>query len=187
MAKLYYTTLMSLDGFIEDAEGNFDWGMPSPEVHKFVNDLVRPVGTYLFGRRLYETMAVWETMELGDLDGLDDAFTDFQSIWRTADKIVYSATLEEVWTARTTLEERFDVDSVRRLKETSATDLEIGGAALASAAFEAGLIDEIRATISPVAIGTGKPSLPTRMRLDLELLDEHRFKNGAVHLHYKVK
>ncbi|MBJ7458517.1 MAG: dihydrofolate reductase family protein [Thermoleophilaceae bacterium] len=188
MAKLLYMTITSLDGFIEDSEGDFGWGVPSPELHQFFNDLQRPIGTHLYGRRLYETMAVWETMKLDEsLAGLEEEAIDYQKLWRAAEKIVYSTTLQETWTARTKLENVFDVDAVRALKESAETDLVIGGAALASSAFAAGLIDEVHQTISPVILGAGKPAYSAQLTIDLELLDHRRFESGAVHLHYKVK
>jgi dihydrofolate reductase len=184
----------SLDGYIEDSDGNFDWSVPSAEVHQYINDLQRAVGTHLYGRRLYETMAVWETMEFDGVTSDDDPFAEiedqgreYQQIWRATDKIVYSGTLEEVWTPRTKLEPAFDLEAVRALKVSLDKDIVIGGAALASSGFNAGLIDEVRTTVSPVLIGAGKPAFPTDLKIDLELIDERRFENGAVHLHYRVK
>ena len=192
MAKLIYMTNTSLDGFIEDTEGKFDFAFPTPELHQFYNDVARPIGTQIYGRRLYETMAVWETMEFDDepgeeFAGLEKESADFQSIWIAADKIVYSRTLEKVWTPRTTLRSEFDADAIRALKESSDSDMIIGGAGLAAAAFAAGLIDEIRLTLAPVVIGAGKPAFSPELKLELELLDERRFDNGSVHLHHRVK
>jgi dihydrofolate reductase len=191
MAKLIYSTNASLDGFIENSDGDFNFAVPSAELHQFFNDEFRDVGTHFYGRKLYETMAVWETM---DLDGegppemaqLIEPGRDFQQIWRGADKIVYSTTLEEVWTPRTQLRSSFDADALRAFKESADSDAIIGGANLAASAFSAGLIDEVSLTLSPVAIGAGKPALPTDLVLDLELLHQRRFDNGAVNVQYKV-
>jgi dihydrofolate reductase len=184
MAKLIYIANVSLDGYIEDAHGNFNWTEPDDDVFVFITDLVRPVGTYLYGRRLYETMAVWET---------DPAFAaqsalmaDFAQVWQAADKIVYSTTLHEVPTAKTQLAHDFDPDAVRRLKASAAGDLAVGGANLAAHAFKAGLVDECQLLVYPVILGGGKPSLPRDMRADLDLLDERRFGNGVVYLRYRV-
>lgn len=191
MAKLIYSTNTSLDGFIENSDGDFNFAVPSAELHQFFNDEFRDVGTHIYGRKLYETMAVWETM---DLDGegppemahLVEPGRDFQQIWRGADKIVYSTTLEEVWTPRTELRSSFDAEAIRAFVDTADSDVIIGGADLAASAFAAGLIDEISITLSPVAIGAGKPALPTDLVLELELLKERRFDNGAVNVQYKV-
>jgi dihydrofolate reductase len=184
MAKLIYTAICSLDGYIEDTNGRFDWAAPDETVHAFVNDLERPVGTYLYGRRMYETMMVWET---------DPAFAehspitrDFAEIWQTAEKIVYSRTLTETPTARTRIERRFDAEAVRQLKATAGSDLAVGGAALAAAAFEAGLVDECQLFLAPVLVGGGKRCLPDGVRLALELVDERRFADGMVFLHYRM-
>ncbi|MBJ7354387.1 MAG: dihydrofolate reductase family protein [Thermoleophilaceae bacterium] len=200
MAKLIYSTLTSLDGFIEDADGNFDFSMPSAEVHQYINDQLRPVGTHIYGRRLYETMAVWETM---DTDGtppeglseehaevfreLQPQSADFKQIWLGADKIVYSTTLEDVWTARTELRSEFDPQALRAFKDSASADIVIGGAELASAAFAAGLVDEVSLTLFPVTVGAGKPGFPTDQQLQLDLVDERRFENGSVHLKYRVR
>jgi dihydrofolate reductase len=187
MAKLIYMIQTSLDGFIEDAEGKFGWSIPSPEVHQYINDLQRSVGTHLYGRRLYETMAVWEDMEIGDgFEDLEAQGRDFQQIWKATDKIVYSASLEKVWTPRTELKREFVAEEVRALKDSADADLVIGGAELAASALAAGLIDEVNTTISPVLIGSGKPAFPTDQKVELELLSKHRFENGAVHLNYRV-
>jgi dihydrofolate reductase len=183
MAKLIYTAITSLDGFIEDTEGNFDWCMPDEEVHAFVNELERPIGTYLYGRRLYDVMAAWETMPLDDEPPV---MRDFAELWWAADKIVYSMTLASPSTPRTRIEPVLDPDTIRELKATAARDLTIGGADLAGQAIVAGLVDEIHLLISPVLIGAGKPALPD-IRLDLELVSERRFGNGVVHLHHRVK
>jgi dihydrofolate reductase len=185
MAKLIYSALMSLDGFIEDQQGQFDWAVPDEEVHRFVNDLERAAGTYLYGRRMYETMAGWET---------DPSFAaespfmrDFAAIWQAADKIVYSRTLKAVATARTRIEPDFDPEAIRKMKATTQHDMVIGGPALATHAFRAGLVDECHLFLAPIIVGEGKPALPHNLRLELELLAERRFGNGMVHLRYRTK
>ena len=176
--------MTSLDGYIEDEEGKFDWAAPSDEVHAAANDLVRAAGTFLYARRMYETMAVWETdPSLASQPGVE---ADFARIWQTADKIVYSTTLSAASTKRTTVERSFDIDAVRRLKVSAERDLMIGGANIAAEAFRAGLVDQCHLFLAPVVVGGGKPALPDRIRLDLELLDLRRFTNGTVHLHYRV-
>jgi dihydrofolate reductase len=183
MAKLIYLTLASLDGFIEDEDGKFDWAEPSEEVHAFVNDVARPAGTYLYGRRMYETMKAWET----DVASLPDVEADFAEIWRAADKIVYSATLETPSTTRTRIERNFDAEVVREIKASADRDVMIGGAELAAEAFRAGLVDECHLVLVPVAVGGGKRALPSCVRIDLELLDHRRFANGSVYLRYRVE
>lgn len=184
MVKLSYSAITSLDGYIEDASGAFDWAEPDDEVHRFVNDLERPVGTYLYGRRMYETMMGWETdPSVADQSA---ASADFAQIWQAADKIVYSETLETASTARTRIERVFDPDDVRRLKTTAEHDLSIGGPGVAGHAFQAGLVDECHLLVVPVIVGGGKPCYPARVRLDLELLDERRFGNGVVYLRYRA-
>jgi dihydrofolate reductase len=185
MGKLIYAINTSLDGYIEDNEGNFSFTRPDEDVHRFINDLERPIGTHLYGRRLYETLAVWETDP--DLAGESDYMRDFAEIWQAAEKIVYSRSLEKALTRRTRIEPEFDPDAVRKMKESAGQDLHIGGPMLAAEAFKAGLVDECHLFVAPVAIGTGKPALPPDLRLSLELLDEHRFGGGTVHLHYGVK
>jgi dihydrofolate reductase len=183
MARLVYSALTSLDGYVADERGNFDWAFPSEEVHAFVNDLQRSIGTHLYGRRLYEVMRAWETM-----DALPDqpaVVLDFASTWQGADKIVYSRTLETVSTARTRLEREFDPEGVRRMKETSERDLLIGGPELAAHAFAAGLVDDVHLFLSPVIVGGGTRALPDRVRLDLELVNERRFSNGTVYMHHR--
>jgi dihydrofolate reductase len=185
MAKLIYSAITSLDGYINDENGNFDWAAPDEEVHRFVNDLGRPVGTYLLGRRMYDTLAVWETMATdGDQS---PAIADFAGIWRAADKVVYSRTLDTVATARTRIERDFDPEAVRRLKASADADLTVGGPGLAANAFRAGLVDESQLFLSPIVVGGGTPSLPDKVRLELELLDERRFGNGVVYLHYRTR
>ena len=185
MAKLTYTAITSLDGFIEDEEGKFDWAMPDAEVHTFVNDLERPIGTHIYGRRMYETMAIWQTVV--DEPGVHAAEVDFGEVWRGLDKVVYSRTLDAVWTPRTRLERAFDADAVRRLKDTAARDISISGPGLAEHAFRAGLVDDVHLFVFPVVVGGGKPGLPRDVRLDLELLDERRFGNGVVHMHHRMQ
>jgi Dihydrofolate reductase len=183
MARLISTGITSLDGYIADENGKFDWGAPDEEVHAFVNDLERPVGTYLYGRRLYEVMVWWETL---DITGLTPAVTDYAQLWRAADKIVYSSSLAEPSSTRTRIERTFDAEAVRRLKETSATDLSIGGPGLAAHAFTAGLVDEVRMIVAPVLVGGGTRFLPHGVHAELELRDERRFGNGMVYLAYRV-
>jgi dihydrofolate reductase len=180
MAHLIYTTIASLDGYIADADGNFDWSAPDEEVHAFVNDLERPVGTYLCGRRLYEVMAVWETM-----DDPEPVMRDYAAIWRAADKVVYSRTLQDVSSARTRIERAFDPEAVRALKAGAGADLSVGGAQLAAQALRAGLVDECRLLLSPVVVGGGTRALPDGLRLGLDLLDQRRFDNGVVYLRYR--
>ncbi len=184
MSRLIYAAIASLDGYIADAEGNFDWAAPDEEVHAFVNDLVRPVGTYLYGRRMYEVMMFWEAA-----DALADeppAIRDYTKLWLAADKIVFSTTLAEVSTARTTIERTFDPEAIRRLKATATRDLSVGGAHLAAEAIKAGLVDEVHLILAPVIVGAGTRALPDDVRVGLELLDERRFAGGMVHLHYRV-
>jgi dihydrofolate reductase len=184
MAKLIYVSNVSVDGYIEDEHGNFDWTEPDDEVFAFITDLVRSVGIYLYGRRLYETMAVWETDSI--LAAQSELMGDFANVWQAADKVVYSTTLDAVPTAKTRLARHFDPDSVRDMKASATSDLTVGGAKLAARAFKAGLVDECHFFIYPVLIGGGKPSLPGDTRAELELLDERRFSNGAVYLRYST-
>ncbi len=184
MGKLIYIANVSLDGFIEDAAGSFDWTAPDEDVFAFITDLVRPVGTYLYGRRLYETMAVWETD--ATLAAQSERMADFANVWQAADKVVYSTTLGAVSTARSRLERRFDPDSVRDMKRSTSGDLTVGGANLAAHAFTGGLVDECHLFIHPVLVGGGKPALPRGdTRAELELVDERRFTNGVVYLRYR--
>jgi dihydrofolate reductase len=184
MSKLIYIANVTLDGYIEDSHGNFDWTEPSDEVFAFITDLVRSVDTYLYGRRLYETMAVWETDPA--LAAQSELMSAFAQVWQAANKVVYSTTLHEVSTTKTQLERHFDPDAIRELKASAANDLTVGGANLAAQAFRAGLIDECQLLIGPVFVGAGKSSLPGDMRADLELLDERRFGNGVVYVRYRV-
>ncbi len=185
MGKLIYLTLASLDGYIEDADGKFDWAEPDEEVHSFVNELDEPVGTYLYGRRMYEVMVWWETVDTGP-DQLPHIGA-FAESWRATDKIVYSRTLGEVSTARTRLEPEFDPDAVRELKAESESDLAIGGAALAAEAFAAGLVDECHLFLAPIVVGAGKRALPDGVRVPLELLDHRRFASGMVYVRYSTR
>ncbi len=184
MAKLIYSAIVSLDGYVADENGNFDWAAPDEEVHAFVNELERPVGTYLYGRRMYQTMQYWETAHL--LAGQPPVAQDFTRIWQSADKVVYSRTLDTVSSARTRMERDFDPAAVRRMKQTAGRDISVGGPELAGQAIAAGLVDELHLLVTPVVIGGGTRALPQRGRTDLELLDERRFGNGVVHLHYRV-
>jgi dihydrofolate reductase len=185
MAKLIYSALTSLDGYVADEAGNFDWAAPDEEVHAFVNDLERPVGAYLYGRRMYETMVAWETMPA--LAGQSPVVQDFAALWRAADKIVYSRTLTTVASARTRIERAFDPDAVRRMKASAGRDLSVGGPALAAHAIKAGLVDECRLFVAPIVVGGGTPALPKNVRLPLDLLDERRFGNGVVYLRYRAR
>ena len=181
MAKLIYYAISSLDGYIEDADGRFDWAEPDEEVHGFVNDLVRPVGTYLLGRRMYDTLVYWERPP--DLATQPPVVQDFADVWQSAEKIVYSKSLQTAASARTRIEREFDTEAVRQLKAGADRDLSIGGPELAAQAIAAGLVDEYHVFLVPVVVGRGKPSLRD-VRLELELRDERRFRNGTVYLRY---
>jgi dihydrofolate reductase len=185
MARLIYSTIASLDGYIADEDGNFDWAEPDEEVHTFVNDLTRPVGTYLLGRRMYEVMAYWEDPPA--LDEQQHVAREFAEIWQAADKVVYSRTLEAPRTSRTRIERDFDPDALRQLKAQSDRDLAIGGPNLAAQAIKAGLVDEYQLFVVPVIVGAGTQSLPRDARIDLELVDERRFRNSTVFLHYRPR
>jgi dihydrofolate reductase len=184
MTKLIYIANVSLDGYIEDEHGRFDWTEPDDEVFAFITNIVRSVGTYLYGRRLYETMAVWETDST--LAAQSELMGDFADVWQAADKVVYSTTLHEVPTANTRLERRFDPDSVRDMKTSAASDFTVGGATLAAHVFNAGLVDECHLLLYPVLVGQGKPAFSGDARAQLELLEEQRFGNGAVYLRYRT-
>jgi dihydrofolate reductase len=184
VGKLIYIANVSVDGYIEDAQGNFDWTDPSDELFVFITELVRPAGTYVYGRRMYETMAVWETQPA--LAAESELMADFATMWQAADKIVYSTTLGAISTARTRLEPRFDPESMRDIKASAARDLTLGGPTLANHAFKAGLVDESHLFVHPVTLGAGKRALPSDARMDLELLDERRFDNGVVYLGYRT-
>lgn len=184
MAKLIYSAIASLDGYVEDAQGRFEWAAPDAQVHAFVNDLERPIGTYLYGRRMYETMVFWETVDTGP----DQAavMRDFAEIWRAAEKVVYSRTLETPSSARTRIERDLDTEAVRRLKQSAGSDITVGGAELAGQAIAAGLVDELHLLLVPVVLGGGRRALPGDVQVGLELLDERRFDGGVVHLHYRL-
>jgi dihydrofolate reductase len=181
MAKLIYATLASLDGYVADEAGEFGWAAPDEEVHSFVNDLERPIGTHLYGRKMYEVMVAWET-----IDDQQPQMRDYAQIWRATEKIVYSKTLEEASSARTRIERDFEPGAVRQLKDSASSDISMGGPELASQAIAAGLVDEIHLFLVPCAVGAGKPALPIEAQLKLELLDQDRFTNGTIHLHYRL-
>ena len=182
MAKLIYVSNVSLDGYIEDEHGSFDWTATDDELFAFITDLVRPVGTYLYGRRMYDTMAPWETDPA--LAAQSELMADFANVWQAASKVVYSTTLDAVSTAKTRLERDFDPASVRDMKASTTSDLTVGGAHLAAHALKAGLVDECHLFIRPVLVGGGKPALPSDTRADLELLDDRRLSNDVVYLRY---
>ncbi len=184
MAKLIYSAITSLDGYIEDADGDFQWAAPDDEVFRFVNELERPIGTYLYGRRMYETMVSWETLPLGADQPPHE--NDFAELWRAADKVVYSRSLDAVSSARTRIERDFDPRVIRELKATADHDITVSGPDLAAEAFTSGLVDECQLFLTPVVVGAGKPSLPHDLRFELELLDERRFRSGVVFLRYRV-
>jgi dihydrofolate reductase len=182
MAKLIYSVITSLDGYVADEDGNFDWSAPDEEVHAFVNDRERSIGSYLYGRRLYDVMVAWETLDTSDEPAVAK---DYAQIWRDAEKIVYSTTLDMVRSARTRIEREFNPDVVRRMKEGADRDISVGGPHLAAQAITAGLVDEMHMFVSPIALGGGNQALPDHVRWPLELVDERRFRNGVVHLHYR--
>lgn len=184
MARLIYAALTSLDGYVADEYGNFDWAKPDEDLHLFVNELERSIGTYLYGRRMYDTMVYWETAE--PLDDHPHYIQDYAGIWKRTDKIVYSTTLASVSSERTRIEREFDPSAVREMKASLAQDISIGGPLLAAQAFGAGLIDECHLFLNPIVVGSGNRALPSDQRVDLELLDERRFGNGVIHLHYRV-
>jgi dihydrofolate reductase len=185
MAKLIYATNVSLDGYTEDEQGNLEWSISDDEVFAFWTDFERPIGTYLYGRRMYESMVYWETASAKPGDQ-PEVMREFAQIWRAAEKIVYSRTLQAVSSARTRIEREFDPDAIRRLKESSGADITIGGPELAGQAMSAGLIDECHLLLNPIVLGGGKRALPDNLRMRLELLGERRFRSGVVHLHYRV-
>jgi dihydrofolate reductase len=184
VADLIYSAIASLDGYVADADGNFDWAAPDEEVHSFVNDLERPVGTYLYGRRMFEVMAPWGSDDL--IEGQSEVIRDYAAIWRAADKVVYSTTLETVSVDRTRISRTFDDDEVRAMKGSADRPISVGGPHLAAEALRAGLVDELRLFLAPVAVGGGNRALPDGVRLDLELLDDRRFGNGTIFLRYRV-
>jgi len=185
VSGLIYSVIMSLDGYIADEDGNFDWAAPDEEVHKFVNELERPLGTYLYGRRMYEVMVYWETAH--EVAGQPPFIEDFARIWQGANKIVFSRTLDSVSSARTRIERDFDPEKVRQMKAAVGQDISVGGPDLAGQAIKAGLVDELHLFVTPVVVGGGKRALPDDVRLKLELLDERRFGSGVVHLHYGTR
>jgi dihydrofolate reductase len=184
MAKLIFAAITSLDGYVADADGNFDWSMPSEEVHRFVNNLEAGIGTYLYGRRMYEVMRYWETASTGN--GEQSAEQEFAKLWQRADKIIYSRSLDEVSTASTRLEREFDAEAIRQMKADVTRDIAVSGPTLAAEALRHGLVDECHLFLSPIVVGGGTPALPDNVWLQLQLLDERRFDNGVVHLHYRV-
>ena len=185
MASLIYSAITSLDGYVADEDGNFDWAAPDEEVHAFVNDLERTVGTYLYGRRMYEVMNYWETANA--VAGESPIEQDYAQIWRSADKIVYSRTLNTVSSARTRIERDFDAEAVLQMKAQAGRDISVGGPDLAARALEAGLVDELQLFFTPIVVGGGKRSIPDNIRLELELLDERHFTSGVVYLHYRTR
>jgi dihydrofolate reductase len=185
MAKLIYSVIASLDGYTTDEDGRFDWAEPDEQVHTFLNDLERPVGTYLYGRRMYETMVGWETV--GTQPDQPAHLRDFAAIWQAADKIVYSGTLDTVSTARTRIERTFDPGAVRRLKADAERDITVGGPSLAASALRAGLVDECQVYVTPIIVGGGTQVFPDHVRVELDLLDERRFGNGMVFLRYRAR
>ena len=185
MAKLIYSGITSLDGYVADADGNFEWSVPDEEVHTFVNDLERPVGTYLYGRRMYEVMVSWETAHT--VADQPPFMQDYAEIWQAADKIVYSKTLQTVSSSRTRIERDFDPEAVRQMKASAGRDITVGGPDLAAQALKAGLVDEFHLFVAPIVVGGGKQFRPDAVSLKLELLDERRFGNGVVHLRYRTR
>lgn len=183
MGLMIYTAIASLDGYIEDTDGKFEWAAPDEEVHAFVNDLERTMGTNLYGRRMYETMVFWETANTADEPAV---YGDYAQIWRAADKVVYSRTLQSPASGRTRVEHEFDPEAVRQLKQSSSRDISIGGPELAGRAIAAGLVDEVRLLLHPVSVGGGKPALPKDGRVQMELSEERRFASGVVYLRYQV-
>ncbi len=184
MAGLIYSSIASLDGYVADQNGNFDWAAPDDELHAFVNDLERPVGTYLYGRRMYEVMRFWENPDLRS--DTSEVTRDFATIWQAADKVVYSRRLGAVSTKKTRLEPNFDLEAIRKLKAASERDLTIGGPELAGQAMKAGLVDELQLFFVPILVGAGTRSLPDDALLKLELIDEQRFGSGVIYLHYRA-
>jgi dihydrofolate reductase len=184
MARLIYSAIGSLDGYIADENGDFDWAAPDEEVHAYVNDLERPIGTHLYGRRMYDVMVAWETMDAGPDE--PPVIQDYAQIWRAADKTVYSRTLEKATSARTRIVRDFDPEAIRQMKANAERDISVGGPELAAQALKSGLVDEIHLFLTPIIIGGGTQALPDHVRLKLALLDERRFSSGVVHLHYRT-
>jgi dihydrofolate reductase len=185
MAKLIYSAICSLDGYVADEDGNFSWARPDEELHSFVNDLERPIGTYLYGRRMYETMVFWETAEVSP--DQCDPFSDYADIWRAAEKIVFSRKLDQVSSAKTRIEREFDAEAIKRLKAEAESDISVGGPGLAAEAIRGGLVDEFHLSINPVVVGGGTAAHPDDAHIDLELVDQRRFGSGVVHLHYRAR
>jgi dihydrofolate reductase len=184
VGRLIYSVIASLDGYVADQNGNFDWAAPDDELHAFVNDLERKVGTHLYGRRMYETMVYWETAHT--VQDQPPVVMEYAEIWQAANKIVYSKTLDKVSSARTRIARDFDPEAVRQMKASGDRDISVGGPHLAAEAIRAGLVDEIHMFVTPIVVGGGNQSLPDDVRVKLELLDEHRFESGVVHLHYRT-
>ena len=184
MARLIYSTIASLDGYIADEHGNFDWAAPDEEVHAVVNNLERRIGTYLYGRRMYDVMRYWETAPTDA--GQPAVLRDYAQIWQAADKIVYSTTLATASSTRTRIEKDFDPQAVRRMKATTSRDMSVGGPDLAAQAIKAGLVDELHLLVVPIVVGGGTRALPGHVRVKLRLLDERRFAGGVIHLHYGI-
>ncbi len=185
MAKLIYSAICSLDGYVADEDGNFSWARPDDELHSFVNDLERPIGTYLYGRRMYETMVFWETAEVSP--DQCDPVSDYADIWRAAEKIVFSRKLDQVSSAKTRIEREFDAEAIKRLKAEAESDISVGGPGLAGEAIRAGLVDEFHLLVNPIVVGGGTAALPNDAHVDLELVDQRRFGSGVVHLHYRTR
>jgi dihydrofolate reductase len=185
MAKLIYSAITSLDGYVADEDGNFEWAVPDEEVHTFINDLERPVGTYLYGRRMYEVMLGWESAHT--LPDQPPFMLAFAQMWQAADKIVYSKTLQTVSSARTRIERDFDPEAVRQMKALAGRDILVGGPELAAQAMKAGLVEELHLFLAPIVVGGGKQSLPGGVRLELEVLDKRSFGNGMVYLRYRIR
>jgi dihydrofolate reductase len=184
MGRLIYSAIASLDGYVEDEQGAFDWAAPDDELLAAINDLERPIGTYLYGRRMYQTMVFWETRGTGA--DQPAGVQDFAELWRVAEKVVYSRTLQTVTSARTRIEREFDPGGVRALKETALADITVAGAELAGQAIAASLVDECHLFLNPILVGGGKRALPDNVRARLQLVDERRFRSGVVHLHYRI-
>ncbi len=184
MAKLIYSAICSLDGYVSDEHGDFSWARPDDELHAFVNDIERSIGTYLYGRRMYETMVFWETAEVSP-DQCDPA-SDYADIWRAAEKVVFSRTLDQVSSTKTRIEGEFDPEAIRRLMAQADRDISVGGPGLAGEAIRAGLVDQYHIFINPIVVGGGTPALPSDAHVELELVDQHRFGSGVIHLHYRT-
>jgi dihydrofolate reductase len=184
MAKLVYSAICSLDGYVADRDGKFDWAAPDEEVHAAVNEAEKPIGTFLLGRRMYEVLSVWETMDTGPSEPA--AIRDYAEIWRSAEKVVYSRALENAASSKTRIEREFEPEAVREMKASADRDLSVGGPGLAAEALRAGLVDELQLFLNPILIGGGLPALPPDLRIELELLAERSFRNGVVYLQHRV-